>query len=185
LIRSAYEVRPTLLNVGQELVRTYHYAKGGSNTATFMHGLYAKESPKCLGIAWWIPPTKGAALATWPEWRRVLALSRLVIVPGQPTNAATFLLAASIRAIARTQRWACLITYADEWQGHTGAVYRASNWEYMGLTTPEAVWQTPEGRMVARKAGGHTRTKAEMETLGYHCLGRFAKHKYRFILEKK
>jgi hypothetical protein len=172
------------LALGQRLVQENHYARNGANTATFMHGLILRSSPPvCCGVAWWIPPIKGAAVATWPiAWQRVLALSRLVILPGQPQNAATLLLARSIQLIAKSGRWDCLVTYADTWQGHTGAIYRASNWEYMGLTPPGEVWQTAEGRMVCRKAGGHTRTKTEMLALGHRCLGRFPKHKFRFVL---
>ena len=74
------------------------------------------------------------------------------------------------------KRWPCLVTYADEWQG-TRTIYRASNWDYCGLTAPEATF-VKDGRMVARKAGPNTRTRAEMEELGAKMIGRFAKHKF-------
>lgn len=173
----------------QWLVSTQHYAKGGANTATFRHGLFRREDDlwetACVGVAWWIPPTKGAAQATWDgDWRRVLALSRLVIAPGIPKNAASFLLGASTRLIRRDGQWDCLVTYADEWQGHSGGIYRAANWEYLGRTPPEAIWVDAGGRMIARKAGPVTRTKAEMEALGYVCLGRHARHKFRLVLRR-
>lgn len=183
---SDYLVGPAGMDQCRELVQFEHYARGGSNTATFRHGLFAKSDfMRCLGIAWWIPPTKGAAIATFPEgdWKKVLSLSRLVIMPDVPSNGASFLLGRSIREIRKSGNWKCLVTYADEWKGHTGAIYRATNWEYVGKTKPEAVWTDPRtGRMVARKAGAHTRTKAEMEALGYRCEGYFAKHKFRMLL---
>lgn len=48
----------------------------------------------------------------------------------------------------------------------------------IGPTKPERVY-TKNGRMLARKAGGRTRTHAEMLALGAVCLGAFAKHKFR------
>ena len=161
-------------------MEAHHYAKGGSNTATYLHGLFRSGEifdEQCQGVAWWIPPTRSAAEATYPErWQGVLCLSRLVILPDVPANACTFLLARSRRLID-CKRWPCLVTYADEWRGHTGAIYRADNWQYEGRTKPQRTYQI-NGRMVARKAGGHTRTHAEMVALGAVMVGAFAKHKY-------
>jgi hypothetical protein len=105
----------------------------------------------------------------------------LVLLPESPTNAASFLIGKSIRLIRQDGRWRCLITYADEWQGHDGAIYRATNWEYVGKTTSEATF-VRNGRMGARKAGPKTRTRAEMEAEGFEMVGRFAKHKFRRLI---
>lgn len=180
---SEHCIRTVPLALCRSMVIRYHYAAEGSKTATFRHGLYRQDDQEqCLGVAWWIPPTKGAAKATWPVWEKVLSLSRLVIRPEAPKNAATYLLMQSVRTIRRDPRWECLVTYADTWQGHTGGIYRAAGWEYCGLTGPEAVFVDGAGRMISRKAGDHTRTLAEMEHKGFRCVGRFPKHKYRLVL---
>ena len=175
-----WEVRDCPMETGVELVSRYHYAKGAANTRTYLHGLYPTGSwleSDCVGVAWWIPPTKSAAEATFPEnWQGVLALSRLVIAPGVPKNACSFLLSRSMKLIDR-KLWPCLVTYADEWRGHVGTIYRATNWQYVGLTKPEAVY-TRNGRMVARKAGPSTRTHSDMLALGAEQQGKFAKHKF-------
>lgn len=182
LRRSDYQVQEVTLAATQEFIREYHYSRGGSNTRVFSHGLFRMGDSQLLGVAWWIPPTKAAAMATFPEdWKRVLALSRLAILPGMPTNSASFLLSRSIAEIRRSKKWACLVTYADTWRGHTGAIYRATNWEYRGLTSPSAVY-VKDGRMGSRKAGPKTRTHQGMLDLGYDLVGRFPKHKFRLIL---
>lgn len=182
--KSKYDVRAVPLSVAAQLVQKHHYAKHASNTAVYLHGLFLKKYPNiCLGVAWWIPPTKAAAIATWDgDWRRVLSLSRLVIVPGLPTNAASHLIGQSIRRIKKDHKWECLVTYADTWRGHTGKIYRATNWEYVGLTSPERVWINRDGQMVSRKAGPSTRTKSEMLNLGCYSPGAFSKHKFRMVL---
>ena len=175
------------LALGQavDLVAGLHYAGGGANTATFRHGLYRVGEWPLLprGVAWWIPPTRNAAAATFPEgdWKRVLALSRFVLDPDVPKNGASFLLARSTKLIERAGDWDCLVTYADEWQGHTGTMYRAAGWEYVGLTKAERVYVL-RGRMVARKAGPKTRTHGDMLELGAKCVGSFPKHKFRKVL---
>lgn len=171
------------IDVARRLVERLHYARGASNTATYLHGLFRRGEfweDACLGVAWWIPPTKTAAEATYPtRWQGVLALSRLAIDPAVPKNACTFLLSRSRRLIPASD-WPCLVTYADEWRGHTGAIYRADNWEYLGLTAAEPTF-TVNGVMTARKAGGHTRTVSDMLALGAVHEGRHSKHKFRLV----
>lgn len=177
LHKNEWRVETVPLSTAQRLVCQFHYSKGGSNTATYRHGLVRRGDYECLGVAWWIPPTKSAALATYPQnWKGVLALSRLVIHPSVPKNACSFLMAHSMRMIDR-EKWPCLVTYADEWQGHTGAIYLATGWKFVGNTAPEATFQL-DGRMVARKAGPKTRTRAEMEAIGAVMVGRFSKRKF-------
>lgn len=181
LRKELYRVEEVPLQIAKDIVTAYHYSRGGSNTRVATHGLINHED-EVVGVTWWIPPTKAAGKYSWPSnWRGVLSLSRLAIADGEPTNAASFLLGRSMRLIQQDRRWECLVTYADTWRGHTGAIYLATNWQYAGKTRPEAVWVNAEGRMVARKAGPKTRTNVEMAELGYRCLGRFAKHRFRFV----
>jgi hypothetical protein len=184
LKKADYEVKTIPLAVCQQMVAKYHYAKSGSNTAVFRHGLFLKALPEmCLGIAWWIPPTKSAALANYPSnWKAVLVLSRLVVHPDVPQNAASFLIMQSVKLIRQDRRWEYLLTYADEWQKHSGAIYKATNWISLGKTKPEATWIDSDGRMVARKAGPHTRTKSEMLALGHNMIGRYSRHRFGMMI---
>jgi len=175
-------VAPVGIKIARRLIESEHYAKGASNTATFLHGLYRKDDPnqECVGVSWWIPPTKSAAENTYPpNWRGVLSLSRLAIKPHVPKNACTFLLARSRKLIPRDV-WPCLVTYADEWRGHIGGIYLADNWRFAGKTKPERTYQI-DGRMTARKVGQKTRTHAEMLALGAVMVGSFSKYKYVYL----
>lgn len=183
LRKADWTVRPVEIDTARRLVRAFHYTQGASNTATYLHGLFRAGDlfeGQCLGCAWWIPPTRSAAEATYPDnWQGVLSLSRLVIAPEVPANACTFLLARSRRLIDRAA-WPALVTYADEWRDHSGGIYRADNWDYAGRTKPERVY-VKNGRMIARKRGQITRKHAEMLEIGAECLGSFAKHKFTRI----
>lgn len=180
LRKADWEVRPVSIDVARRMVTKHHYARGASNTATYLHGLFRAGEifdEQCVGVAWWLPPTRSAAEATYPQnWQGVLCLSRLVILPDVPKNACTFLLARSRRMIS-ARDWPCLVTYADDWRGHTGGIYKADNWRYAGKTKAERTYQIG-GKMTARKAGPKTRTHAEMLALRAVCIGSFAKHKF-------
>lgn len=174
---------PVDIDIARRIVGDYHYAGGAANTATYLHGLFMKGQfmhEQCQGVAWWIPPTRTAAEATYPQdWMGVLSLSRLVICPGVPKNACSFLLARSRRLID-PERFPCLVTYADEWQNHSGAIYSADNWQYCGKTKPERTYML-NGKMISRKAGGRTRTHQEMLDMGARCVGKYSRHKYIFV----
>lgn len=184
LRKSDWEVRPVDISEARMIVEKHHYARGASRTATTVHGLFRRGEwwgAQCYGIAWWIPPTRNAAAAWWPNPDEVLGLSRLVIIPEAPKNAATFLMMNSVKLLPT--RWKCLLTYADEWQGHTGTIYKAAGWEYLGLTDAKAVFVV-DGRMRAIKSGGHTKTYAEMAAMGAVLVGKYRKHRFRFIRSK-
>lgn len=157
-------------------VAEHHYARGGSNTATFAHGLYSLAGDLC-GVAWWIPPTKHAARTVDDDWTRVLALTRMAVAPNVPKNACSFMLARSVRVIFADGRFRTLLAYADTGRGHEGGVYRAAGWTHVGLCKPSDTWVDAEGRQASRKAGPRTYTKAEMEARGYRRL-LTAKRKY-------
>lgn len=184
LNKADWWVRPCSLERTQELVEKYHYAAGGSNTRVYTHGVYPRDAvweADCIAVAWWIPPTKSAALAAHPtDWNGVLSLSRLVAVPTAPKNTCSFLIRHSMRQIDR-KRWPCLLTFADEWQEHEGTIYKATGWTEAGWTKPERCY-VKNGRMTSRKAGPVTRTHKQMLALGCVCIGSFRKKRFTHIV---
>ena len=186
LNKNEWVVLPVSIDTARRIIEKYHYAASATNTRVYTHGLFRKGEEffeqNCLGVAWWLPPTKNAAIATFKgDWRKVLSLTRLAISPEVPKNGASFLLGKSIKMIDK-EKWHCLVTYADTWQEHTGAIYKATNWEYMGMTKPSPVFQSDEGKMMGRKRGGKNLTVKELAELGFKKIGNFAKHKFRYVL---
>jgi hypothetical protein len=153
----------------RRLVVAWHYSQSVPNTSTYRHGLYRSDlvlHGDAHGAALWLPPTRPAGEAVAADgWNGVLSLSRLVVDPELPTNAASFLLGRSMRLIDR-ERWPVLVTYADTNQGHTGAIYKATNWTCDGPVPAGDVWLDASGRQRGRKRGGRSLTVAEMRAAG-------------------
>lgn len=157
-------------------IAAHHYAKGCSNTSVKAFSL--TRHGVIVGAAVWLPPTRACAeTVNRDHWRDVLALSRLVVLNGEPTNTESMFIGRMVRAIRREGRWKSLVTFADESQGHTGVIYRASNWTYIGRTKPEPRWVAEDGRQVSRLST-RTRSAGDMRAMGYVCSGRYAKHKF-------
>lgn len=150
-------------------IRRWHYSKSGPNTGQTFGLFPADSSPSMLyGAALWLPPTRRAAEAVAGEdWRGVLSLSRLAVDPDMPRNAASFLLARSMRLLDR-QRWPVLLTYADGAQGHTGAIYRATGWTFDCATSSGTYFvHAQTGEQVGRKRGKRNIPVADLRSAGY------------------
>lgn len=203
-------IAPVPLPKARRFVARHHYAGGASNTATHLSGLFRRSDYELCGVAWWIPPTRGAAVALLRGLReeRLCAFARL-----NPPALWLALLAAALRSefsdpnavlsLSRLalspdapknaatfllmnsvkelgERWRVLVTYADTWRGHTGHIYRAAGWTHLGLSKPEKTY-VRGGVMASRKCGPKTHTHAEMLSSGAECVGSFAKHRFRLV----
>lgn len=138
LCKHDWTVSRCSFDVAKELVGELHYSHGGSNTRVYCFGLWRRDQwldTDCKGVTWWLPPTKLAALNVDPHWEGALSLTRLVCTADAPENACSFLIRHSMRQIDR-DRWPWLVTYADEWQGHVGTIYKAAGWRESGRTKP-------------------------------------------------
>lgn len=167
-----WRVEPCPASDAVALVRQHHYSRSAANTSVAAHGLY-REAEGCLsplyGAALWMPPLPPAARAVvgdGEDWRGVLVLSRLVVVPDAPPNSASFLLGRSMKLLDR-DRWPVLLTYADTRMGHTGAIYKATNWESHGEVAGGDVWIGPDGEQRGRRRGPRTLSAADMRALGF------------------
>jgi len=179
-----WTIRPVGLHIAAQLVKRYHYARTGSSAIVYAFGLFLNGDPNVWGVSWWIPAAKLSVDKFNPGgYASTLVLHRLVIHPLVPTNGASFLLGRSIRAITQAGRHDCLLTYADTAQGHTGAIYKATNWYYEGLSLPSEVWVNGAGIQASRYATGQSYTHEELRAKGYRFLGYFAKHVYSMRLE--
>lgn len=162
----------------KRFVSEYHYSGGCSNTSVYRHGLICAKGGSLLGVALWLPPTRVAAESVnRDDWRRVLSLSRLAVHPDVGKNGASLLLGGSIRIIKREGKWKSLVTYADDFMGHTGRIYLATNWQYVGHMKGSPRWEDANGRQVSRKST-KSRSNQQMKDLGFRCVGTFGKHKF-------
>lgn len=168
LRRGEWRVTPCTQAEATEFIQRTHYTGGCPNTSVARHALRPVDEEKIAGVALWLPPTKNAAASVAPDnWRGVLSLSRLCITDGMPTNSASFLLGTSMRLLDRTT-WPVLLTYADTREGHTGAIYRATNWTEIGEVPGSDAWRhSVTGERRGRKRGGRNLTVSEMQAAGF------------------
>lgn len=178
LIKNQWDVKSISKDIAKNFVENWHYANGMGNVATNVFGLYYKGDPYTLhGVSVWNPPPAGAAKSVSPNHRGVLSLSRFCLRDDRPENSGSFLISQSIKKL--DNRWGMLLTYADTALNHDGGLYRASNWNYNGLTGKNPRYIDPNtNRQVSRKSGKNNYNKKQMLDMGYIHDGNYAKHRY-------
>ena len=78
-------------------------------------------------------------LAMANQWKRfgnsiddVIELRRLCCVDDIPKNAESFLIGRSLKKLTKDWDGKVVVSYADSEYGHSGIIYKASNFEYLG-----------------------------------------------------
>lgn len=177
--KGEWEVKQIESKKAKPFVERWHYAHSTSAVAVSCYGLYYKGDSYTLhGVSWWMPPPLFASRSVSTEPSRVLSLSRFCLSDDRPENSGSFLISKSIKLLDK-KRWTTLLTYADTGLKHSGGLYKASNWNYVGMTGKNPIWWDNENEcMVSRYQNGRSYNKSEMIEKGYELKGKFAKHKF-------
>lgn len=123
----------------------------------------------------------------------VWELSRMWAPDGHRKNLLTEAIAACTeefsKAVRRLSKGDChaLISYADPNAGHTGTVYRAASWQYLGQSEESRYYTGPNGEVVSRRgfhSGDRHLTKREILARGFSELSRPGKYRFARGLSK-
>lgn len=119
-----------------------------------------------------------------------LTLSRLWLSDELPFNSESYVIGAVLRALKQhTSVW-CVFSYADPAQGHSGVIYQASNWLYIGLSDATPLYDCGDGRERHSRSLGHTFGTRSLRYLRQHGIAvrlikQPAKHRYVFFLNPR
>lgn len=108
------------------------------------------------------------ALAMANAWKKyaaeigdVIELRRLCCIDDTPKNTESYFIGKTLRWLKRNTEIKTVVSYADPEYGHSGVIYRASNFQHIGMTSKGKVimW---EGRKYHDKAI-RTKYKGELK----------------------
>lgn len=138
----SYIVEETSFNsTVRDFLRRWHYSDYVNIQAKHTFCLFRSGKfgiPEMIGVCIYTRPAGPSAGQTYypNEPDKVLELRRLCLVDDTPKNAESFFVSRTIKWLKRNTDWKFIISYADAEQGHTGVIYRASNFKYLGETKP-------------------------------------------------
>ena len=117
----------------KDFIETWHYSKSINGCKSkYCYALYDTDNVM-----------KGAlfygGFAMFNQWKKygdkeedVIELRRLCCVDDTPKNAESFFIGWTLRELKKDWGGKTVISYADKEHGHTGVIYKASNWEMVG-----------------------------------------------------
>lgn len=92
----------------------------------------------------------------------VVELRRMVVSDDCPKNTNTWFMSRALKDLKNNFKFKVCVSYADPYYGHKGIVYQAANWRYAGVTAPDTILETPEGKRYHSRAL-RTKYKGELK----------------------
>ncbi len=140
-----FSVQEVTKGLAAEVYKANHYF--GDKGFLHMYSFGAVFDSFCWGaITYGIPNARNInGLYKSDEQNGVLEITRLAFRDGSPRNSPSRLISQSIKLLQQRYPLRLIITYADTAQGHTGAIYKASNFTYHGLTAQKTDFVHPDG----------------------------------------
>lgn len=182
-------VKPVTRQQCEPFIIGIHYAKRWPSIS-YSFGLFDEDD--LVGIVTYgTPPSAPLKRGVAGDELKgeVLELNRLCLKNNRP-NEASRLVSASLKMLPKGK---IIVSFADISQGHNGCVYRASNFDYYGLSAKRTDWKVRgkehlHGQTIADEFRGvKNRSKAMREKYGddFYLAPRPRKHRYIFVTGSK
>ena len=152
-------VRPIIKSAARDFIIKWHYS--GIYQPVKQIDLGAFYGAKLIGVAtfgWGIKNKQQAKMVEGSEKRNFLELIRFAMVDEAPKNSESRVLSICFRLLKKRLpdlKW--IFTYADGTRGHTGTIYRALGFLYLGKVKSAPFYVLSDGRIknhIALIAGG-------------------------------
>lgn len=136
---SVYSVTLVDRSEVKEFIETHHYSKN-INGLMSSHVFALKQGTELVGAM--IYGKLGMANA-WKKYgekeSEVIELRRLVLIDDTLRNAESYFIGKTLRWLKQNTDIKVVVSYADPNHGHSGVVYRATNFQHVGMTSPGKV----------------------------------------------
>jgi hypothetical protein len=114
---------------------------------------------------------------------RVIELHRLHILDVTPKNAESWFISRCLTLLKRDRpQTRGVISFSDTTQGHTGVIYRATNFYYIGKTSSATFFLDENGRLRHPRQNGVNISNEEAKKRGWVPAKRLSKNRYLYIL---
>lgn len=129
-----YTVKPVDLSDIRQFVEHWHYSKS-VNGIRISHCFGLFDGETLIGAMIY------GSLAMANAWRKygdqecdVIELRRLCCIDDTPKNTESYFIGKTIRWLKQNTTYRIIVSYADTHHGHNGTIYKASNFQHIGMT---------------------------------------------------
>lgn len=125
------------------------------------------------------------------ESGKVLELNRLCCIDNTPTNTESYFLGSTLKWLSKNTDYQVVVSYADPEYGHSGVIYKATNFVHYGMTGTDKVLMVDGKkyhRRTLRKDSPYAETirrRLENKDPNVYWKKTCEKHTYIYYLDKK
>ena len=122
-------------------IEKHHYSHNVNGVQSLYHyGLYREGKfglPTMIGAMMYAHPSMPATAAKYnpinPD--KCLELRRLVCIDDTPKNTESYFIGQTFKLLKRDTDMEVIVSFADQHHGHSGVIYKATNFDYLGETS--------------------------------------------------
>lgn len=173
--------------IWKDFLDSFHYARSGRSSKLKFGAFLDRE---LIAVVKFSSTTRdGTPRTLGLSSSQVLELDRLCIHPNyHKKNFASWLISRSSNFVFQNPEVRALVSFADPQSGHSGSVYKASNWDYFGKTSPSYEYISTDGSILHKKTAYERARSAHMKESEYASLHGLRKRttapKLKFVFRK-
>ena len=123
-------------------IEKHHYSHNINGVQSYYHfGLFRDGKfglPEMIGAMLYAMPSMPATAKKYNPINptKCFELRRLVCIDDTPTNTESYFIGQTFKWLKQNTDIEVIVSFADEEYGHRGIIYKATNFEYLGTTSP-------------------------------------------------
>ena len=139
-----------------KFIEKHHYSHNVNGVQSLYHfGLYREGNfglPTMIGAMMYAHPSMPATAAKYNPINhdKCLELRRLVCIDDTPKNTESYFIGKTLRWLKRNTDMEVIVSFADQYHGHTGVIYKATNFEHYGETSKGTILMVDGKEMHSR-----------------------------------
>lgn len=133
-----YYIEKISAKAARPFIKYWHYSHYADIQHRYAFGLFrpGKFFPEMIGAMIYSPPAGPSAAEHYlpDEPENCIELRRLCCIDDTPKNAESFFISRTIKWLKKYTTIKLILSYADPEFGHEGTIYKASNFEMVGMS---------------------------------------------------
>ena len=141
-----YKVELSEYKVVKPLIEKWHYSHSVRGLhASYCFGLFDEDMfgfPKLIGgMIYGVPSSRMGqkSVRYGNEPGKVLELNRLCCIDDTPTNTESYFIGQTLKWLSSNTDYQVVVSYADPDYGHSGTIYKATNFLHYGMSGSDKV----------------------------------------------
>ena len=183
---SDYKVIRISSKIAKDYICKNHYTHGCHNAPSPCYGLI--DGRDLIGVLMFATPCSENVRSSifGKEYKdSVIELHRLHILDITPKNTESYFISRCLKLLKRDRpEIKAVISFSDESEGHSGIIYKATNFYFLGKTGKSTFYRDKNGRLRHPRQNGHMVSIDDAKKMGWVPEMRESKRRYLKLLPK-